>query len=466
MSLPNDYASILNDLNRDVIRHRPADPLQFCADWFNARLRDERRTVVSGAGIGAGSAAARAAAAAAATDLASPFAAVTSSSFAGPDDVTMVPSTQSSFSNANPFAAAGSSASQATPSAAMGAPAAPSALARAPGAAASAAPFQPPANFNFGRRTSVSAESMAPTSSPSSTPSQSEPLTKTVIPKSDSQMHRIRASIQNNLLFRNLDEEQERDVLFAMKEMSCEPNTIVIRQGDQGDYFYVVESGSLDVYIKNDTSSTRGGVMPVGRGSAGSILSSDSDGPATTHLGSSVAPGTDLSASLGDRKVSYGPSDAFGELALLYMQPRAASIVSTSTCVLWALDRVTFRSILMETNSRKRAQLEKFLRDVHLFDSLDSAQLAKLADALEFRDYAYGDKIIEQGERGTEFFIVVDGMVSVRKRRAPSVADEEACGSLITGEYFGGACMASSCDWLNLRVDGMLTYLPVCLPST
>jgi len=246
-------------------------------------------------------------------------------------------------------------------------------------------------------------------------------------------MQRIRSSIENNLLFRNLDEEQERDVLLAMKEVQCEANSIVIRQGDQGDFFYVVESGSLDVYIKSDPDNEFG--MP-GRGSVGSVHSTDSEGPATTHVGNTVVPGTNLSSTLGEYKLSYGPSDAFGELSLLYLTPRAASIVSTSPCLLWALDRVTFRSILMETNSRKKLQLEKFLRDVHLFDTLDSTSISKLADALQFRDYNYGDRIIQQGERGTEFFIIIDGSVSVRKQRDASAREEE-CGSLVTGEYFG-----------------------------
>lgn len=247
-------------------------------------------------------------------------------------------------------------------------------------------------------------------------------------------MQRIRTSIQNNLLFRNLDEEQERDVLLAMKEVHCEPNSIIIQQGDQGDFFYVVESGALDVYIKAAPADEA--AVPAGRGSVGSIYSTDSDGPATTHMGTSVVPGTNLSSTLGEHKLSYGPSDAFGELSLLYLTPRAASIVSTTHCLLWALDRVTFRSILMETNSRKKLQLEKFLRDVPLFETLDSTSISKLADALQFRDYNNGDRVIQQGERGTEFFIILDGMVSVRKQRDSS-AKEEECGSLVTGEYFG-----------------------------
>ncbi|MCO5613717.1 hypothetical protein L7F22_067995 [Adiantum nelumboides] len=415
-SLPSDYAAILNELNRDVSRHQPRDPLQFCADWFAAKLREERYLAANG-NLGTTAAAAAAAAGRSGTSSL--------------EDTPMAQA-PSAFSSSNPFSSSGGGGGSAfgTPATGTGAPFA---------AESAAGTFAPPANYNFARRTSVSAESLAPASgSPASTLSSNEPLQKTVIPKSDSQMQRIRASIQNNLLFRNLDEEQEKDVLLAMKEVTCDPNTIVIRQGDQGDFFYVVESGSLDVFVKRGGAENGLGAPSgiPGRGSVGSIASTDSEGPATTQFGNTIVPGTNLSATLGERVVTYGPSDAFGELALLYLQPRAASIVSTSKCVLWALDRVTFRSILMETNAKKRAQLEKFLRGVHLFETLGSAILAKLADALQFRDYNYGERIIEQGERGTEFFIVFDGIVSVRKRRDPS-APEDDCGTLVTGEYFG-----------------------------
>lgn len=432
MSLPSDYASILNDLNRDVIRHRPLDPLQFCADWFHNRLREDRRLMTASASgkapipgsVPSSSAAAGAASSRSAPPTVNAAAATSGSPFAAA--AASLTDTAMPFANSNPFG---------TPSFSFQSASRSNSLEGSEGTDGTGdmtpTAFAPPSSYHLGRRTSVSAESLNPTS-PISTP-LTETISKTIIPKTESQMQRIRASIQNNLLFRNLDEEQERDVLLAMKEVQCEPNTIIIRQGDQGDFFYVVERGALDVYIKSDTKEDS---LPAGRGSVRSIYSTDSEGPATTHVGNTVVPGMNLSSTLGEHKLSYGPSDAFGELSLLYLTPRAASIVSTAPCLLWALDRVTFRSILMETNSRKKLQLEKFLRDVPLFDTLDSTSISKLADALQFREYNHGDRIIQQGERGTEFFIIVDGMVSVRKQRDSSATEEE-CGSLVTGEYFG-----------------------------
>jgi cAMP-dependent protein kinase regulator len=85
---------------------------------------------------------------------------------------------------------------------------------------------------------------------------------------------------------------------------------VVIQQGDVGDFFYVVEEGGFDFWIKKG----------------------------------SIATG------LGDRVGGVGAGGSFGELALMYNAPRAASVVSTSPGVLWALDRITFRKILMDVS--------------------------------------------------------------------------------------------------------------------
>lgn len=50
MSLPSSYSAILSDLNREVLRSQPSDPLQFCANWFASRLEQERAANRSGSG--------------------------------------------------------------------------------------------------------------------------------------------------------------------------------------------------------------------------------------------------------------------------------------------------------------------------------------------------------------------------------------------------------------------------------
>jgi cAMP-dependent protein kinase regulator len=118
-------------------------------------------------------------------------------------------------------------------------------------------------SYALGRRTSVSAESLVPANQRTLPPSglgttleedEDSPGQSSipVFPKSDEQLNRIRTAIKPNFLFRNLDEEQEADVLAAMKEVQIGAGEMIIEQGAAGDFFYVVESGQLDVYVKRE----------------------------------------------------------------------------------------------------------------------------------------------------------------------------------------------------------------------
>ena len=101
--------------------------------------------------------------------------------------------------------------------------------------------FVPPKHQT--RRASVSAESMTP---------QNSKWTKVVIPKTDAQKNRINNCIKNNFLFRHLEEEQRRIVMDAMFEKQVKKGDTVIKQGDEGDYFYVVETGIYEIWKSMD----------------------------------------------------------------------------------------------------------------------------------------------------------------------------------------------------------------------
>ena len=47
---------------------------------------------------------------------------------------------------------------------------------------------------------------------------------------------------------------------------------------------------------------------------------------------------------------TYEPGEAFGELALLYNAPRAATIKAKNNCTLWVLDRNTFNHIVKDAS--------------------------------------------------------------------------------------------------------------------
>jgi cGMP-dependent protein kinase 2 len=81
--------------------------------------------------------------------------------------------------------------------------------------------------------------------------------------------------------------------------------------------------------------------------------------------------------------VTKGPGDYFGELALMYSTPRAATLTALSNAVVWVLDRSTLRQILREVSAAQVEEVMRFLDSVPVLATLSRAERLRLADAME-----------------------------------------------------------------------------------
>ena len=72
-----------------------------------------------------------------------------------------------------------------------------------------------------------------------------------IYPKTDLQRRTLKEAVKEILLFRSLGIEQLNEVLDAMFEHKVSSGDYIIRQGDDGDNFYVVERYEI-VYVYND----------------------------------------------------------------------------------------------------------------------------------------------------------------------------------------------------------------------
>ena len=75
-----------------------------------------------------------------------------------------------------------------------------------------------------------------------------------------------------------------------------------------------------------------------------------------------VFPGNKFSTHLKD----YAPGESFGELALLYNAPRAATIKGKTDYTVLKLDRDTFNSIVKNAAQRKREKFDNYLKTVEI----------------------------------------------------------------------------------------------------
>ena len=105
---------------------------------------------------------------------------------------------------------------------------------------------------------------------------------------------------------------------------------------------------------------------------------------------------------------NYEAGDVFGELALLYNAPRAATIKAVEGSQLWVLDRNTFNHIVKDASQKKRQKYENFLATVPILQNMDHYERSKIADAIKEVKQKKGDVIIKQGEQGDLFYIIRD----------------------------------------------------------
>ena len=185
-------------------------------------------------------------------------------------------------------------------------------------------------------------------------------------------------------------------MLFRSVKKSVVKGETIIKQGDPGDWFYVVERGEYDVLIKNEDKDVK-------------VFAYSTSG---------------------------GTNPCFGELALLYSKPRAATVQATTDGQLWAMDRKSFRSILMKSSS---SSLVRTLRSVDVLKSLSVGQLQRLQDVLTEVSFADGDYVITQGEHSETFYVIMEGKVRCTKKEHPDDAAEVAAELMTLGEgqYFG-----------------------------
>lgn len=105
-------------------------------------------------------------------------------------------------------------------------------------------------------------------------------------------------------LLQNMDHYERSKLADAIKDERYEPNEFIIREGESGNVFYIINEGTAIA-----TKTLEPGQPPK-------------------------------------QVMSYNPGDYFGELALLRNEPRAANVIATSRVKVVALERNSFKRLL------------------------------------------------------------------------------------------------------------------------
>ncbi|KAL7534439.1 hypothetical protein ACHAXR_005881 [Thalassiosira sp. AJA248-18] len=189
-------------------------------------------------------------------------------------------------------------------------------------------------------------------------------------------------SIKPNVLFEHDTKEEILQIIDVFKPRTYRQGQKIIEQGDEGSEFYVVESGELSVHV-----TVKGGDNGNEEGESSQLKVGD-----------------------------YSKGSAFGELALIFGSPRAATITATSDCKLWSIERMAYRSVISQLRYEQHLDKHAFLRTCvvsgrRFTEVFDGSQIEDLTIATKVDTFEEGEVMLREGEMGDTFYIVKSGKV-------------------------------------------------------
>ncbi|EKX46270.1 hypothetical protein GUITHDRAFT_50426, partial [Guillardia theta CCMP2712] len=175
-------------------------------------------------------------------------------------------------------------------------------------------------------------------------------------------------AIAQNILFGELDLKYQELVAEAFALGRYSKGEVVIQQGDEGNIFYVVQSGKLSILKREG-----GGDVPLFKG-------------------------------------TYGPGDSFGELALMHNQPRAASIlVESETCWLWQVHRRSIQTFIKSIAKYEKSITEQLLSQVPAMSGLPPDVMTNILDSVQLTRFRDGDVIVGKGQAADKLYVLIEG---------------------------------------------------------
>ena len=215
-----------------------------------------------------------------------------------------------------------------------------------------------------------------------------EDYTPPVFDKSNSEVELIKKALEKNFFFDDMSPAELDTFIQAFEPFEISKGMAVISQGESGDYFYVINEGDVSFEMNGDY---------VGMAGAGK---------------------------------------SFGELALLYTCPRAATVYAAAERTsFFRVDQRTFRSMLQKQTKKSEALKVKLLRSVDFLEELDESDIKRLADALTPRTFKEEDVLVKKGEEGDAFYILQEGEMKVSDISVGNSNFDDII--LKPGDYFG-----------------------------
>ncbi|KAL4225729.1 hypothetical protein ACF0H5_016418 [Mactra antiquata] len=182
-------------------------------------------------------------------------------------------------------------------------------------------------------------------------------------------------------LFKSQKAEIVKDILKNCQFMKCMKDHVIIKQGDKGDCFFIILSGTVAIYIQNNIPEDGIQYDPT-------LYQEDKTGK-RKQLDRSI-----FGFTVG--KIPAGRS--FGELALINADcVRNASIIADEVTDLIIVNRELYDRSLKAFQEKEFNEKKRFVEEYYLFQGWTNKYKKQLAMSLRKEKVCFDDIIIKQG---------------------------------------------------------------------
>jgi len=158
----------------------------------------------------------------------------------------------------------------------------------------------------------------------------------------------------------------------------------IMKEGDIGaEFFFVIEEGCFEVLVSGVIGDTKE-VLALQKGK--------------TKVVDVLKRGS-----------------TFGELAIIYLVPRRATIVCTQPAKVWKIDRRQFKAIMTSSSEAKQKEFIKYFDSIPMLEPLLASEKQELSQVLVEITFYKGEFILRQDEPGNTFFMLIEGQVAIFK---------------------------------------------------
>jgi CRP-like cAMP-binding protein len=209
------------------------------------------------------------------------------------------------------------------------------------------------------------------------------------------------SDIKNHNYFSSLSDNAVEELALKFSTLNFPAGSFITKEGDEGDFFYFVKEGRLEILKKGQVSNA-------------------------VYLS------------------TIGSGRGFGEISLLTYAARSTTVRAVTDVILYRLAKADFESIISGEPAFRNRLLQNVrdytrynrIKMLQPFELLEPEKIYVAIEKMTEKTYMPGEDLIVQGEKGDNYYIIKSGRVAVLKKKKGEAGNNKVV-ELGGGDAFG-----------------------------